>query len=385
MPASSFRPPAKTGSKKPRPDEGSGRNWKALFKRTIFVVLAISLSVHVLILLAFGSVAIFKGSVPKLPFVSQEIASEVAVETPAPPLDEPIPEEPAPTEDPFAAEAVSEPAGEESAAALDMLTVVGGANWAPAIPKNTPVSETGVIGGTGKGTGTGLGTGRGAGGPVSGKQLFGVSIQARKLGVIVDVSKSMQRYTPKLFQEIFEKFPDADVIFTNGGGMVDWEDSLKQFNEKVAEDKKKAQEAKRDYRGPSKMEKPKLARFNSSEAEDWVPVRGAMQDREGYPGLKESYPDLYEKMRKRNNTWFITSYAAANAVYLAFEELARRKVEAVYWFSDFGDPIEGKEAEKVTQLIRNNKLEVILHSPRGKGKAADWATQVNAQFAPARL
>lgn len=376
-------------SPKRPPPAGSARppgwNWKSLFRRTIVVVLVISLAVHVLILLAFGSVAIFKGSIPKLPFVSQEIASDVVEETTAPPVEEVTPPEDTPVEDPFAAEAPAEPAGEESAPALEMLTVVGGANWAPAIPKNTPVSETGVIGGTGRGTGTGTGTGKGMGGPVSGKQLFGVAIQARKLGVIVDVSRSMQRYTPKLFQEIFEKFPDADVIFTNGGGIVDWDDSLKQFNDKVTEDKKKAKEAGREYRGPSRMEKPKLARFNSSEADDWVPVRGAMQDREGYPGLRESYPDLYEKMRKRNNTWFITSYAAANAVYLAFEELARRKVEAIYWFSDFGDPIEGKEAEKVTRLIQENKLEVILHSPRGKGKAADWATQVNAQFAPARL
>ena len=382
MPVAFPKTKAKSGHAR---GSGSGepvRDWKSLFKKTIFVVLAISLAVHILILLAFGSVAIFKGSIPKMPFVSQEIAAEpVAESSSAPPEEEAAPVEES-TADPFAQE-VPEAAAEDSAPALEMLTVVGGANWAPAIPKNAPVSETGVMGGSGKGTG--LAAAKGPGGPVSGKQLFGVSIQAKKLGVIVDISRSMQRYTPKLFQEIFEKFPDADVIFTNGGGIVDWEDSLKQFNQKVAEDKKKAQEAKRDYRGPSKMEKPKLARFNSSEAEDWVPVRGAMQDREGYPGLKESYPDLYEKMRKRNNTWFITSYAAANAVYLAFEELARRKVEAVYWFSDFGDPIEGKEAEKVTLLIRDNKLEVILHSPRGKGKAADWATQVNAQFAPARL
>jgi len=382
MPAAYPKTKAKSGHAR---GSGSGepvRDWKSLFKKTIFLVLAISLAIHLLVLLAFGSVAIFKGSVPKLPFVSQEITAEPAAETLAPPAEE----EPAPVEenmDPFAQEVPEASPAEDSAPAVEMLTVVGGANWAPAIPKNAPVSESGVMGGSGKGTG--LAAAKGLGGPVSGKQLFGVSIQAKKLGVIVDISRSMQRYTPKLFQEIFEKFPDADVIFTNGGGIVDWEDSLKQFNEKVAEDKKKAQEAKREYRGPSKMEKPKLARFNSSEAEDWVPVRGAMQDREGYPGLKESYPDLYEKMRKRNNTWFITSYAAANAVYLAFEELARRKVEAVYWFSDFGDPIEGKEAEKVTQLIRDNKLEVILHSPRGKGKAADWATQVNAQFAPARL
>lgn len=384
MSSSLVRPPAKSGSKKPGAGDGSGRNWKALFKQTIFLVLAVSLAVHLLILLTFGSVAIFKGSVPKLPFVSQEIPVETTTETTAAPPEEEVAPVEETTADPFAQEVPEAPASEDSAPALDMLSVVGGANWAPAIPKNVPVSESGVIGSSGKGTGLAGAVG-GKAGPVSGRQLFGVSIQARKLGVIVDISRSMQRYTPKLFQEIFEKFPDADVIFTNGGGIQDWDESLKKFNEEVAAGKKKAKETGKDYRGPSKMEKPKLARFNSSEAEDWVPVRGAMQDREGYPGLKESYPDLYEKMRKRNNTWFITSYAAANAVYLAFEELTRRKVEAIYWFSDFGDPIEGKEAEDITRLMKENSIEVILHSPRGKGRAADWANQVNAQFAPARL
>ena len=383
MPTSSARPKGKDRVNRALSSSTEKRDWKALFKNTIILVLAISLAVHILVILSFGSVAIFKGNIPKLPFVSQEIAAEaVAESSPAPPEEETAPVEET-TADPFAQEVPEAAAAEDSAPALEMLTVVGGANWAPAIPKNAPVSESGVMGGSGKGTG--LAAAKGLAGPVSGKQLFGVSIQAKKLGVIVDISRSMQRYTPKLFQEIFEKFPDADVIFTNGGGIQDWDESLKKFNEEVTAGKKKAKETGKDYRGPSKMEKPKLARFNSSEAEDWVPVRGAMQDREGYPGLKESYPELYEKMRKRNNTWFITSYAAANAVYLAFEELTRRKVEAIYWFSDFGDPIEGKEAEDVTRLIKENGIEVILHSPRGKGRAADWANQVNAQFAPARL
>lgn len=384
MPASPTLPKGKSRLPKALGDSTGTRDWKSLFKNTIILVLAISLAVHVLILLSFGSVAIFKGSIPKLPFVSQEIAVDTVTENaPAPPEEDVAPVEET-AADPFAQEVPEAAASEDSAPALDMLTVVGGANWAPAIPKNAPVSESGVIGQSGKGTGLGGAVG-GKAGPVSGRQLFGVSIEARKLGVIVDISRSMQRYTPKLFQEIFDKFPDADVIFTNGGGIQDWDESLKKFNEEVAAGKKKAKETGKDYRGPSKMEKPRLARFNSSEADDWVPVRGAMQDREGYPGLKESYPDLYEKMRKRNNTWFITSYAAANAVYLAFEELTRRKVEAIYWFSDFGDPIEGKEADSVTRLIKDNGIEVILHSPRGKGRAVEWANQVDAQFAPARL
>ena len=127
------------------------RDWKSYFRRTIVLVLAISLAIHVLFLLAFGSVAIFKGSMPKLPFVSQEIATETVAETPPPP-EETTPVEET-TMDPFAKEVPESSAAEESAPALDMLTVVGGAKWAPTIPKNAPVSETGVIGGTGKGTG----------------------------------------------------------------------------------------------------------------------------------------------------------------------------------------------------------------------------------------
>ena len=99
-------------------------------------MLVISFAVHLLFLLAFGSQAIFKGSVPKLPFVSQEIAAEAVTETAPPPLEEEVPVEET-TADPFAQEA-PESAAEESAPALQMLTVVGGANWAPAIPKNAP-------------------------------------------------------------------------------------------------------------------------------------------------------------------------------------------------------------------------------------------------------
>ena len=379
MPASSVRPPAKSSSKKPGAADGSGRNWKALFKRTIFVVLAISLAVHILILLAFGSVAIFKGSVPKLPFVSQEIAAEAVADTPPPPAEE----EPTPMEettaDPFAQEVPESAAAEESAPALEMLTVVGGANWAPAIPKNAPVSETGVIGGTGKGTGPG--TGKGPGGPVSGKQLFGVSIQARKLGVIVSINKGAQSSgkLPGIFAEIFKQFPDSPVFLTNGGGMMDWDKALDSFTQRVEEEKKRAKENKKDYRGPSKMEKPKAAKFNTGEALDWVAVRGSnlVQD---YPGLREKHPELFEDLRKRSNVWFITSYKDANACYLAFDDLMRRGVEAIYWYNSFDSPIEGQEAEKIAQQIAESKIEVLVQSQGSRVQGREWLEKVGAKF-----
>ena len=65
----------KKGAKAASSDGVSSWDWKSFFKRPLVLVLAISLAIHVLVLLAFGSVAIFKGSIPKLPldaFLSQE-------------------------------------------------------------------------------------------------------------------------------------------------------------------------------------------------------------------------------------------------------------------------------------------------------------------------
>ncbi len=379
---SSLRPPVRSGSGKVGRGAGEGpRDWRSLFKKTIFLVLAISLAIHVLFLLAFGSVAIFKGSVPKLPFVSQEIAAEAVADTQPPLMEEQTPEEPTVTEDPFATEAPPEPAGEESAAALDMLTVVGGANWAPAIPKNTPVSETGVIGGTGKGSGTGRGTGKGMGGPVSGKQLFGVTIQARKLGVIVSINKGAQSSgrLPGIFEEIFKEFPDSPVFLTNGGGMMDWDKALDEFNQRVEENKKREKETGKSFAYPKNMEKPKIARFNGGEALSWPPVRGAEFVKD-YPGLKEKHPELFEDLRRRSNVWFITSYKDANACYLAFDELIKRGVEAVYWYNSFDSPIEGKEADKIAQKIGEGKIEILIQNQGSKTTGMDWLEKVGAKF-----
>ena len=360
----------------------SGLDWKAFCKRTIVLVFLISLAVHVLLLVGFGGVAIVKGKMPTMPFAAQNVPSDQAETTAPPQTDEVVPEEPRP--DDMMPKDTS--VAEESTPPLEMMTVPGGASWAPAIPKDVKTSLTGSVLGSGAGAGTGTGTGAGKGAARATVKLFGVEVKAQKLGVIIDISKSMQKYTPQLTAEIFEKFPDADVIFTNGGGMMDWPEALKKFNDEVEENKKKAKESKKEYRGPSKMEKPVLGRFNGSEASDWVPIRGSKIGHESYRGLKEDYPELYDKLSKRGNAWFISSFQDANGVYLAFQELIRRKAEAIYWFSDFESPVEGQEAVKVAALINEKQIEVILHSVKGGvGKVETWANQVKAQVVQAKF
>jgi len=371
----------KRGSRKTAAGDAKSRDRKSFFKNTILLVLAISLAVHVLILLSFGSVAIFKGSVPKLPFVSQEIAVEEVVES-SPPL----PEEPvAPVEesppDPFAQPTPEAAATEESAPALEMFAVPGGANWAPMIPKSGPISETGTLGTPGQGSGVGGTAGKGPAGPLASKQLFGVTIQARKLGVVVSVNQRAQNQgvLPGIFDEIFREFPEADIFLTNGGGMMDWNKALKEFEDEVAARKQKEKETGKRIPGPNQMEKPKVARFNSGEAMDWPPVRGSTLN-EDYVGLKEKHPELFQTLRKRSNVWFITSYKDANACYLAFEDLIKRGAEAIYWYNAFDSPIEGKVAEDLAQKIGESKIEILVQNQGKRVEGMDWLKRVEAKF-----
>jgi hypothetical protein len=365
---------------KPNRRDGSGRfggktDWKAFFKKTIVIVFLFSLAVHVLLLIGFGGVTLFKGRIGGVPFSAESLPSETAQTPPAPPEEEMVQEEK--SADPNLMDEA--PAAEESAPPLEMMTVPGGASWAPAIPKDMKTSLTGSVGGAGTGTGSGTGTGKGTG--RSGMKLFGVEVQAKKLGVLVDISGSMQSYIPAVMEEIFKKFPDADVVFMNGCGLEDWNTALKNWTEINEQQQKTAKENKTKFIGPKSMPKPQVVKFNSAEASDSPTIRGTIN----YGGFRKDYPDLYDKLARRGNTWMVTSFADSHAAGLAFDQFARRKVEAIYWFADFGDPVVGPAAEEAAKLVLDNKMEIIIHSTRGLGKAGDWIKQVNGKIVQTKL
>ena len=357
-----------------------GMDWKAFFKRTIVIVFLFSLAIHLLLLIGFGGMTLFKGRAAKMPFTAQQIAADKVIEATPPPMEEPAPQE-STTADPLNQEEAAS-SSEDAAPPLEMMTVPGGASWAPAIPRDAKTSPTGMIGGTGTGTGTGTGKGTGKGGGMgSGIKLFGVEVKAKKLGVVVSINKGAQSSgrLPGIFEEIFKLFPDSPVFLTNGGGMMDWDKALDAFNKTVEENKLKEKETGKKIFYPKNMEKPKVARFNSGEALDWVAVRGNnfIPD---YPGLKEKHPELFNDLRRRSNVWFITSYKDANASYLAFDELIKKGVEAIYWYNSFDSPIEGKESEKIAQQITDAKIEILIQSQGGKTSGQEWLTKVDAKF-----
>ena len=353
----------------------AGRDWKTFFKGTIVLVFLISLAVHVLLLVGFGGVAIFKGKTPTMPFAVENMPTEQAIAMP-PPTDEVMPEESRP-DDIMPNDAL---VAEESAPPLEMMTVPGGASWAPAIPKDMKTSLTGGVGGTGAGTSTGTATGKGAARATV--KLFGVEVKAKKLGVIVSINKGAQSSgkLPVIFTEIFKLFPDSPVFLTNGGGMRDWELVESEYNKKVEENNKKKKAGEHYEKVLAKeIKKPEVGRFNSAAAMDWVVIRGFKLDPE-YVGLKEKHPELFEDLRRRNNVWFISSTKEADGAYLAFSELLKKGVEAIYWYNAFDRPIEGKESERIAQQIKDSKIEILIQNQGERTVGQEWLDAIGAEL-----
>lgn len=85
-------------------------------------------------------------------------------------------------------------------------------------------------GGNGNGRGFGIGDGKGNGRGTSGK-IMGDTINATKLGVILDVSPSMKPYIPMLQNEIMSNFKNAKILNVVGCSLINGSKSINAFEE----------------------------------------------------------------------------------------------------------------------------------------------------------
>lgn len=79
---------------------------------------------------------------------------------------------------------------------------------------------SGFGGGSGGGIGTGIGVGIGDGknlvGAFAPRKVMGANIVAKKVAVYLDCSGSMSPYLPQVRNEIYDKYPDADIFEFDG-------------------------------------------------------------------------------------------------------------------------------------------------------------------------
>lgn len=85
-------------------------------------------------------------------------------------------------------------------------------------------------GGNGNGRGFGIGDGKGSGRGTSGR-IMGDTINATKLGVILDVSPSMKPYISVLKDEIMSNFKNAKILNVVGCSLIEGSRSMNAFEE----------------------------------------------------------------------------------------------------------------------------------------------------------
>lgn len=202
------------------------------------------------------------------------------------------------------------------------------------------------LAGAGSGFGKGLGIG-GANGMVFGP-LFGLNIRAKKLAVVLDVSSSMAPHLERVVNEVDKVAKGSVVVLYFGCGL---------------EPPPKTQ-----------LSGTRVFRTSSIEFEKFWRMGGAtMADTAKFkidPKVPISMESIYRTLSKRPQTYFIHN-VGLGYTWLALLSEEVRNADGLYWFSDFQDTVEFKQASIVLENLLRRKQRLYIHS-YGKGQYFDF-------------
>jgi hypothetical protein len=305
----------------------------------------ISAVIHALIFLVVGTVVVFESPLVSEFFVSDSIDVSAAQEMDEEPVileeHQPLPDV-APTETIQVAEA----GGGEAATPADLIiaSIPAPSTSAFALPKNVG-SPTGLKFGAGSG-----GTGKGKGGPGRGvtASIFGKSIKASKLGVVLDVSFSAHPLLDYAITEIQNGFPDAILMFAPGCELNDRPSEIVPVKEYEKTSKK--------Y---DKSKYPKAQYYTKGFIDRLV--------------QREDFKDIWEDAGKSGNGYVIFSEVKGNhglgGIKESFEYLMDQGADVIYWFADFDDKVQEPQMKEVLKKLQKNNVKVMMHDfkpPLGK-------------------
>lgn len=198
-----------------------------------------------------------------------------------------------------------------------------------------PVKQKNVtIPGISSGLGDGFGMG-GMGGMGKGS-IFGVTIEAENLGVILDVSYSTHKVIDQAIVEIQKAFPDAVIVLGPGCGM-------------------KEGRAEADVLSASKFEREREALASPSFDYEITDYLSNDPGGRGLMVTNRKFTELYET-GKENDQIFVLTWN--NRTHTAFEWLIRKRVDAIYWFADFRDSLEPEIVESLIKQLNRRDIKV---------------------------
>lgn len=209
---------------------------------------------------------------------------------------------------------------------------------------------------TGRGKGVGAGIGDGMGGAGLGIKLFGMNLDVKSIGVVFDVSRSMTPHLQRVLEEIDRVAADSPAILHVGCGIGP------------------AKGRARDRILPVSTPRDAFRKFwylNQDPENRGIPAGADASDVDISGAIPQQA--VYELLANRSKTYFHDrgTTPATGAALLA-DELAH--VEAIYWFADFQDFIDEKQAERIAKTLIRRKQKLYIH-PLTKGRCFDVALQ----------
>ncbi|MES2709609.1 MAG: hypothetical protein V4726_23630 [Verrucomicrobiota bacterium] len=180
----------------------------------------------------------------------------------------------------------------------------------------------------GNGNGSGFGPGRGAG-FVSVPMLFGNKIDAKRLAVVLDMSGSMYPFMPVVIKEVDKVAAGSPIFLHRGCGLSDEENARL----KVVET------ANREFDG-DRISVDLLAARTS-------------------PMSQKEREDLISMVKKRAKTYFVPS-TNVGTTWVALMDERLKDMDAIYWFSDFADPISDDRLKDVARKLRGRKQKLYI-------------------------
>ncbi len=198
----------------------------------------------------------------------------------------------------------------------------------------------GAAGGAGNGVGLGAKNGMVFG------PLFGLTIKAKKLAVVLDVSSSMMPHLERVVNEVDKVAKGSVVVLYFGCGLEP----------------------------PAKpLVGTKIFRTSAVEFEKFWRLGGAtfMETAQYKIDTKKPIPskDLFLKLSRRPQTYFIHN-VGVGYTWLALLSDEVRQADGLYWFSDFQDAVDEKQMSMVLDNLKRRKQRLYIHSS-GKGESFD--------------
>ncbi len=188
---------------------------------------------------------------------------------------------------------------------------------------------TGAGGLLGNGFGQGMGPGVGKG-FVSIPLIFGQKIDARRMAVVLDISRSMYPFLPTVIKEVDKVAPGSMVILHYGCGLNDQE-----------------------IRSPG-LESTSERDFMKDKIATSLLDTGA-----GSLDQKEREA-LLAMVKKRAKTYFVPS-TTTGTTWVALLDEKLRDADAIYWFADFADTVNAACMEEVSRILLGRKQKLYLH------------------------